>query len=362
MKLYLSILLVFFTLNLPGLSMAEKAVDETEYWEYTFRPGDSIWKIAETYTTTVQYWTEITRINNILLGPDREIQPGTRIVVPVYMLKKQPAPATVISIIGGAELIKSDGKKRDLSVGNKLYTGDKVITKNKQRVLMQFADESRLQVLSNSEVVLDQISYYKDSGMTDTSIRLNLGSVNTSVKKQPIKSRYRVITPSSVTAVRGTAFRISTDATELSTTEVLEGSVNVAGDLDDKNVNENYGIVVEKDKALPEPVKLLPPPDIDIDVDDSQREMSASWRRMEGAAYYRYILSKDDKFKDVIAESTTQDNGVDIAYLGVGNYSLQVSAVHNNKLQGHIAESKFEIEQHEHFAWGLWIGILLFLL
>ena len=35
-------LLLLLTISLPGQVTAEE-----EYWEYTFRPGDSIWKVAE---------------------------------------------------------------------------------------------------------------------------------------------------------------------------------------------------------------------------------------------------------------------------------------------------------------------------
>ena len=64
-------------------------VGEEEYWEYTFRPGDSIWKIAEKYTTTVDNWYDIQKLNKIRQGPDRRIRPGTVILIPVSMLKQQ---------------------------------------------------------------------------------------------------------------------------------------------------------------------------------------------------------------------------------------------------------------------------------
>ena len=82
--------------GLPGLLAAEE-----EYWEYTFRPGDSIWKIAEKYTTSVNNWVEIQELNKIRQGPDRRIPPGTRIIIPVSMLKQQPVPAVVIAVFDG---------------------------------------------------------------------------------------------------------------------------------------------------------------------------------------------------------------------------------------------------------------------
>ena len=82
------LMLVFF---MPAVVSAEE-----DYWEYTFRPGDTIWDIAKKYTTSVNNWDEIQNINLIRLGADRKIRPGTRIVIPVSMLKLQPTPALVI--------------------------------------------------------------------------------------------------------------------------------------------------------------------------------------------------------------------------------------------------------------------------
>ena len=60
---------IFVFICLPNLAMAE------EYWEYTFRPDDSIWKIAKKYTTTPNNWVELREINAKHLGPEQQIRP-----------------------------------------------------------------------------------------------------------------------------------------------------------------------------------------------------------------------------------------------------------------------------------------------
>ena len=120
----ISALLLALVLSLSGLLAA--AADE--YWEYTFRPGDSIWKIAEKYTTSVDNWMEIRELNKIREGPDRRIRPGTRILLPIWMLKQQPTPAIVIAVDGGARLIRTNGDQAELATGTKLYSGDSVVT------------------------------------------------------------------------------------------------------------------------------------------------------------------------------------------------------------------------------------------
>ena len=122
-------LLLLLAVSLPGLVKAEE-----EYWEYTFRPGDSIWKIAEKYTTSVNNWVEIQELNKIRQGPDRRIPPGTRIVIPISMLKLQPTPAIVIAVSGAASLVRANGEKQTLETGTKLYSGDRVLTADEQNL------------------------------------------------------------------------------------------------------------------------------------------------------------------------------------------------------------------------------------
>ena len=151
---FITTLLLMLAISLPAIVSAEE-----EYWEYTFRPGDSIWSIAEKYTTSVRNWDEIQKINKIRQGPDRKIRPGTRIVIPVSMLKQQPTPALVIALSGDVNLLRANGDSAILKVGDKLYSGDRVVTADKQNLRIQFADKSELQVLANSEVILDKLSH-----------------------------------------------------------------------------------------------------------------------------------------------------------------------------------------------------------
>ena len=333
-------LLLMLTVSLPGLVSAEE-----EYWEYTFRPGDSIWKIAKKYTTTVNNWSEIQKINKIRHGPDRRIRPGTRIVIPVSMLKLQPTPARVIAINGDASLVRANGDELTASIGEKLYSGDKVVTADKQSLRMQFADKSELQVLPNSEVVLDKLSHHKQSGMVDTRVRLNSGSVNTWVEKLQPDSHYYIITPAAITAVRGTAFRLSSDVEQISRTEVTEGFVAVSAGKTDRNVQHGYGIVAEKDKPLPEPVKLLSPPEVSVEHSEEQTVVQLSWIKLDAAKFYRYQLATDEKFNQVTVDTTTVDNIINLDQLPPGHYYLRVRGVDQFKLEGLDSIINFEIKQ-----------------
>ncbi|MBT8120183.1 MAG: FecR domain-containing protein [Gammaproteobacteria bacterium] len=337
---FITTLLFMLSISLPGLVTAEE-----EYWEYTFRPGDSIWKIAEKYTTSVNNWDEIQKINKIRQGPDRKIRPGTRIVIPVSMLKLQPTPAVVIAVSGDAILFRANGEESAIATGTKLYNGDRVVTADKQSLRMQFADKSELQVLSNSEVVLDKLSHHKDTGMVDTRIRLNNGSVNTWVEKQRPDSHYEIRTPAAITAVRGTAFRLSSDSDNISRTEVTEGIVAVSAGDAEKDVPDGFGIVAEKDKPLPEPVKLLDAPDVSDNMSADRSELHVSWKELDGAKAYRYRLASDEQFNQTIIDGSTEDSSIKLTDLAPGQYYLQVRAIDQYKLEGIDAVNDYDIQQ-----------------
>jgi hypothetical protein len=334
---FFTALMLMLVIALPSVVSAEE-----EYWEYTFRPGDSIWDIASKYTTTVNNWVEIQKINEIRQGKDRKIRPGTRIVIPVSMLKQQPTPALVVALTGDASLVRANGDKLKLTVGEKLYSGDRIITLDKQSLSIQFADKSELQVYANSEVVLDKLSQHKKTGMVDTRIRLNTGSINTRVEKQQPDSHYEIRTPAAITAVRGTEFRLTTNE-KFSRTEVTEGLVAVTAGETERVLQDGYGIVAEVDKPLPEPVKLLPGPEVSIKLSSDKTTVTMSWLELDGAKFYRYQLSNDEKFNQIIIDSKSTDNSITMNQLEPGNYYFRVRGIDQIELEGLDSISNFEI-------------------
>lgn len=354
-------LLLILTICLPALVTAEE-----EYWEYTFRPGDSIWSIAKKYTTTVNNWHEIQQINDIRQGPDRKIQPGARIVIPISMLKQQPAPAVVIAVSGDVSLLRVNGETAKVKLGDKLYSGDRVVTADQQSLRLQFADQSELQLLANTEVVLDKLSQHKDTGMVDTRVRLHSGSINTWVEKQQPDSHYEIRTPAAITAVRGTAFRMSTDA-EVSKTEVTEGLVAVSAGESEVSLQDGYGIVAVKDQPLPEPVKLLVPPEVSVTPVNEQSAVSLSWPVLQGATSYRYRLASDKNFDQLLLDSTTTENSLLFDQLQPGHYYLQIRGIHQTGLEGLNAVVDFElkpvpVEDDSYWKVVMTVGIVLLLL
>jgi hypothetical protein len=181
--------------------------------------------------------------------------------------------------------------------------------------------------------------------MVDTRIRLNSGRVNTWVEKQRPESRYEISTPAAITAVRGTAFRLSSDTELVSRTEVTAGIVGVSAGGTEKQVNDGYGIVAEKDKPLPEPVKLLAAPEVSENLSAVNSELYVSWKKLEGAKAYRYRLASDQQFNQTTIDESTESNSIKLTGLAPGHYYLQVRGIDQFRLEGVDAINDYEIQQ-----------------
>lgn len=138
---------------------------------------------------------------------------------------------------------------------------------------------------------------------------------------------------------------MTAEGDQISRTEVTEGIVGVSAGDSKKDVKDGYGIVVEKGKPLPEPVKLLPSPEISENLFADNSELHVSWNKLDGATFYRYQLAKDEKFNQVVTDNTTIENTIKMTQLQPGHYYLRIKGVDSNKLQGLDAVNEYEIKQ-----------------
>jgi len=350
---------LILAITFPALLAAQEQV-----WEYSFRPGDSLWKIAEKYTTSAGNWVEIQQLNRDRLGPSRKILPGTRIDIPLSMLKIQPTPARVIALSGGGTLVRASGEQEAITLDTKLYSGDRVMTSAGQNLRIQFADKSELQVLAETEVVFDRLSHHQQSGMVDTRIRLNSGRLNTRVNRLSDESHYEIRTPAAITAVRGTGFRLSSDSNQVTRTEVSEGLVAVAVGGVEKAVGAGFGLLAEKGKPLSEPVRLLAAPEISDQRLINRNTLQLSWVKLDGAEYYRYQLAQDQAFNRITRDEITAHSNVELGDLQPGAYFLRLRGIDRIDLQGADASLDFNIlppapEAEQNIKTTVPIGVLL---
>ncbi len=333
---------------LAGLALflwASPIQAQEQYWIYTVRPGDSIWSLTEKYCTSVRYWRRIQALNNVSL--DRQIPPGTKLRFPMSILKHEPAQAMITQITGTAQLVRAGSNSPiPLPVNANLRTGDRVIVGPDSNANVRFADGSNLLILSDSEVVMDTLSAWGTTGMVDTRIRLKGGRVDT--HSEPARgpgSRYQIITPAAVAAVRGTDFRVAAEAqAPVSRNEVLEGEVGVGDSERAMLVPAGFGLITEIGKEQEPPRPLLPAPGLSGN-DRLQRRLplQITWPRIAGAVAYRLQIAPNRQFRALIHDRRVEAELADVADLPDGRYAMRVRGIDEVGLEGLNAVHEFEV-------------------
>ena len=307
-------------------------------WIYTFRPGDTLWDLCEKYIAAPDCWKKIATRNNV--DEPRSIKPGTRLYLPIAWLKVLPASARVLSARGDVTVRRADTEEPvTLDDGAEILVGDAVIT-NEGTATLQFADESILIITPGSEVLFDTLTLYGESGMVDTRVRLNRGRARARVK--PVEgpaSRYEILTPAAVAAVRGTEFRVVSEATDPPQlrTEVLEGKVAVANDAGEQAVAQGYALKAVSGESPAAPVKMLPAPVLTSVLPEtvSAFPLALSWQPVDNAAGYRLQIYRTGLlFDDLVQERRLTSATFAVPMLEEGNYEVAVRAIDKNGFEG----------------------------
>ena len=171
------------------------------------------------------------------------IPPGTQIKIPSRWLRKYPTLIRVHSIQGQADLVNEQtGKSTPLKPGSLIVIDDTIRTSADTTVVLVFIDGSRLALQADSLLKIKHLEFYEHTGMTNNHIRLEKGRLETQVTPQTGNIRqFKITTPATVTSVRGTDYRISTEPeTAQSRAEVLEGSVAVSSSNISRLIPEGY--------------------------------------------------------------------------------------------------------------------------
>ena len=114
-----------------------------------------------------------------------------------------------------------------LSVGMKVFLGDRVITDAAGEVQLLFKDGTRMVVGPNSELMLDELVYRAGASENKFIVRAFNGAFRF-ITGEAEKDAYLIHTPSATIGVRGTIFDFSVTADETNLL-LLHGGATVCG-------------------------------------------------------------------------------------------------------------------------------------
>lgn len=335
------ILLSGFFLLTPSTRVA------AEEWVYTVRTGDNLWNLTERHLTGMQYVNQLQQLNKV--PNPNTIPPGTKIRIPIAWTKQQTdgVTARVVNLHGTVLLKRADTAENiPLELSTQLYTGDEIQSENDAFVTVEFADKSRMRLQDNSRIRINEMKVFGDYGLVDTLIDLQQGRTENAVpSKSEIGTRFRIKTPSAISSVRGTDFRVGTlTSGENTSSEVLTGLVQVSGDRKAINVPAGFGTVTALGTPPSPPVKLLPPPDLTQTPAVYERlPLVISLTPLAGAATYRAQIAQDQNFENMWTEFTTAKLPFRDGDIPDGDYWLRVRGIDASGIEGRDAIMSFTL-------------------
>lgn len=304
-------------------------------WIYTVKKGDTLWSLAEDFMVDVRHWRKLQQMNQI--SDTTLIPPGTKLHIPLKWTKINPSNAHVTNVSGKVFVtVVSTGKRKKLSSRMKLKSGDKIVTAVGGSTTLTFGDGSVLILRENSELILDTLEFYGNEDVFNSELKLHRGQTDNKVNpwKKP-GSRFEIHTPSATAAVRGTTYRVTAPNQTSTTTEVLEGKVNLANGFGQTQVPSGYGTTAKKGQAPSAPVALLPAPDLaEVSKLIEQLPLRFELPEIEKAQAYRIQIATDPSFESLVYNGVSDTPSAKIAELADGQYLMKVRGIDQNELEG----------------------------
>lgn len=305
-------------------------------WVYTVVPGDNLWNFCEKYLHKVGYWKRLQQINRI--KNPRRMQPGTRLRVPMDWIKVNAIQAELAATHGEVTLIRADGTRiTSPTTGDRIGLGDSIETGPGSSAAIRFADQSLMTLHAQSVIRFDHLSAYGDTGMVDSRLHLLKGrSDNRVTPASGPGSRFEIHTPSAISAVRGTEYRLSSNPQDAASTfEVLEGKVKVSGERRSELLPARFGTRVEAGQPPLPPRELLPPPTIES-LPDTIRQLNwpVTWQPLAGGVAYRAEIARSEAFVTPLWEQRITSSRVPLPDLPDGEYYFRVRGIDNIDLEG----------------------------
>lgn len=328
------ILMVVLIIGIFSWSLPVNA-DDGETVEITVAKQDTLINICKKLLEDPRQWRTIAKINK-LQNPDL-ILPGQRLIVPAAMLRGMPVVGTVTFISGEVKSQARPGEEwRPLGLNDKVKPGSSIRTEDESAVEITFEDGVSLFMKGNTSLTLKRV---EKRGLMHflESIYLHMGRAVTRIKEATGgKSRFEIHTPSAAAVARGTEFRVSVDANESTRSEVLKGVVGVEAMAREVEVREGEGTIVKKNEPPQRPRKLLAPP-LPVHIESSYISLPLTLRfsAIEGASFYRVMLTRDSAGKDVIIEKIVRpEDAWEIMTINDGQYFLTSLGIDADGLEG----------------------------
>jgi len=324
-----------------GLVSAQPAGALGDDFIYRVRSGDTLIKLAGTYTRDEANWSVLQRLNSVT-DPYR-LMIGKELHIPLAMIPEVPAATSVVHVSGSANM-----NGVPLRPGMPVAEGSTITTSDNGFVTLQLADGTKVRLPQQGTTHLERLRQFEGTALTDSILRVQSGVVDSHVAPagQGV-GRFEVRTPVAVTGVRGTRFRVQAGA-QGARSEVVEGSVRLRPHAPNSApertlaVATGYGAAIGADGVLAGVHPLLPAPELGAPQRAGGGQWTSTVTPVPGAVAYHVQVSRDAEGLELT--SSRQFDSTDIRYAapGGGTHYVTVRAIDALGLEGRDARLAFE--------------------
>lgn len=224
---------------------------EEAFQEIIVRAGDTMWSIANKYLKDPQRWPEIVKHNKLATADPTMALPGTKIKVPVMLIKEEFRNAELIRMT--PEVLYKRKTETEWHPAKPLMTlgyEDSLRTMKGGDARVRFPTREEVQINENSLVILKPEKILQEVQILQGDIRASRAKVimpSGTIVKPRVASDYHA--------------KVRADQTEV--VFVYKGEVDVTAQGKTVRVPEGYGTSVEKSAPPTSPVPLPSFPDFD---------------------------------------------------------------------------------------------------
>jgi len=296
-------------------------------FRYTVQPGDTLSGLTRSFL--VGDYQTLQKLNKV--ADPYNLPIGSILLIPEAMLRTVPLVGRVSSFRGAVTI---DGHQAALA--EEVRQGMRIETGPSASVTISLPDGSAIALPSQSRIFVSRLRNVLLTGGIQRTFSLEAGRSRSTVS--PIKdpnSDFRVTTPLSVAAVRGTDFRVALDETgDRALTEVVGGTVGVASgaETDETAVPKGFGVVSTPSGTEP-PMPLLPAPKL-LAIERTDNGVAITGELVDGAAKYRIQLATDLAFLDVIDEVISDKPSTTFVLPANSTFFVRLTAIAPSGMEG----------------------------
>lgn len=332
--------LVAVLVSAAGVGAAQVPAPAPAVHVHVTEQGDTLIGLSERLLVQPGRWPEIARLNAV--RNPRRIPVGTPLQFPLAWMRTEPGPATLLSSTGA---VRVDGQPA--APGTALGEGTQLASDADGHAVLRLIDGTVLRLRPDSQLQLTESRRVPRTPVTRAGARLQQGRVEVEAPRtRPGQPGFQIDTPQGVLGVRGTEFRVASDAAR-TRGEVLAGTVAVAGPAGagERPVGAGYGTVVDAAGRVLPPVALLPAPDTtDLPRLQERVLMRFPLPALPGAVAWRGQVARDTGFQQVLADVLATGGELRIADLPDGAYHLRLRGVDGQGLEGRDADLAFTLK------------------